>query len=77
MTRRNLRNVAGFNHDENSPELEKKINDFVINLKMSDFIALCNILNLDYAGDNVTLATRICFLLNKLKDSGDAQNYYG
>ncbi|KAH0809697.1 hypothetical protein GEV33_013094 [Tenebrio molitor] len=58
--RQKLREFAGFDFNENSEEFQEKMNWIETNLTLADLIAVCSIFNMDYQGNESTLAKRIC-----------------
>lgn len=70
--RRKLKTFPGFSLDENSETFTKKVDD-VKQLELVDLTAVCHILNLDYSGDEETLAKRICNFLNHLESHDDKE----
>ncbi|KAH0819188.1 hypothetical protein GEV33_003603 [Tenebrio molitor] len=66
--RQKLREFAGFDFNENSEEFQEKMNWIETNLTLADLIAVCSIFNMDYQGNESTLAKRICEQLVNIND---------
>lgn len=72
--RRKLKTFSGFNYDVNSAEFDEKLSA-IHDEGISNLIALCNLLNLNYLGTQEELALRISnFLNNFTKDDVDVQD---
>lgn len=66
QVRRRLRSFKGFQLDVNSPEFKKKLTELQT-LGLIELTVLCHILNLEYSGDEETVAKRVCLFLNDLE----------
>ena len=71
QNRRRLRQFPGFTFGTDSDEYTAKIDAAVEELSAGDLISICNLLNLDYAGEPEEVATRICKNLIDLQRLGE------
>uniref|UniRef100_A0A6P7FI22 Phosphopantothenoylcysteine decarboxylase subunit SIS2-like n=1 Tax=Diabrotica virgifera virgifera TaxID=50390 RepID=A0A6P7FI22_DIAVI len=76
QTRKNLRNFTNFAWDKESEEYSTKIDDVRNKLSMPDLVAVCHVLNLNYAGSEDNVIERICSFLNNfnLEDEPDDED---
>lgn len=64
--RKSLRTFAGFHLDPACADFQTKISNVEKGFDLPDLVAVCHLLDLDYGGDEGTLAQRICSFLNTL-----------
>uniref|UniRef100_A0A6P7GKQ7 Uncharacterized protein LOC114339366 n=1 Tax=Diabrotica virgifera virgifera TaxID=50390 RepID=A0A6P7GKQ7_DIAVI len=76
QTRKNLRNFTNFAWNKESGEYSTKIDDVKNKLSMPDLVAVCNVLDLNYAGSEDDLIERICSFLNdfNFEDENDDED---
>lgn len=65
--RKALREFSGFGYSRDSVEYTAKLEEIKKLLELPDLIAICNILDLDYNGNENEIADRICSFLIDLK----------
>lgn len=68
--RKDLKNFSGFNLQVDSLEFKDKVAEVVNRCDVSDLVAVCNVLTLEYQGNKEDLGVRICSLLNDLELEG-------
>uniref|UniRef100_A0A6P7FXS2 Uncharacterized protein LOC114335338 n=1 Tax=Diabrotica virgifera virgifera TaxID=50390 RepID=A0A6P7FXS2_DIAVI len=76
QTRKNLRNFTNFPWDKESEEYSTKTDDVKNKLSMPDLVAVCNVLDLNYAGSEDEVIERISSFLNdfNFEDENDDED---